>query len=341
MKYFKGKKILVTGGTGSLGAEIVREIIKYDPEVIRILSRDETKQFELSQEFRTYKNLRFLIGDIRDKDRVKHAVKDIDIIFHTAALKHVYACEYNPFEAMKTNIIGTGHIIEAAVEEGVSSVIFTSTDKATNPCNTMGVSKLFAERLITSSHYYYGAAKTRMWTVRFGNIIGSRGSFIPLLKQQIKNGGPVTVTDPNMTRFFMSKKESLDLLFESQKIAIGGEVFILKMPVICIKDLVEVVIEELAPRYGYDPSSILIENIGIKPGEKMYEELITAEEMERALELDKMYVLTPQINDLKLKEFKYNNSSKVTKAVYSSHEEAPASKKDIKAILEKAGVLNN
>jgi FlaA1/EpsC-like NDP-sugar epimerase len=179
---FKGKKILITGGTGSIGQEIVREILKYEPEVVRILDVDETKQFELQQEYGNLENVRFLLGDIRDKERLSRAIEDIDIVFHTAALKHVLACEYNPFEAVKTNVIGMQNLIEVAMDEEVEKVIFTSSDKAVNPTNVLGASKLLAERLITSANYYKGVRDTIFSSVRFCNVLGSRGSFIPLFK---------------------------------------------------------------------------------------------------------------------------------------------------------------
>jgi len=186
MDLFKNKKILITGGTGSIGQEIVREVLKHEPAVVRILDIDETKQFELQQEYEDYENIRFLLGDIRDKERLYRAIEDIDIVFHTAALKHVQACEYNPFEAVKTNVIGTQNLIDVAIDEEVEKVIFTSSDKAVNPTNVMGATKLLAERLITSANYYKGARKTVFSSVRFGNVLGSRGSVIPLFKNQIE-----------------------------------------------------------------------------------------------------------------------------------------------------------
>ncbi|MBU0650483.1 polysaccharide biosynthesis protein, partial [bacterium] len=217
--------------------------------------------------------------------------------------------------------------------------VFTSTDKATNQCNVMGVSKLFAERLITSGHYYAGSHDTLMCTVRFGNVLGSRGSFVPLLKEQIKSGGPVTVTEPEMTRFFMSRNEAINLMFKSLEHIIGGEVFILKMPVIKIQDLIDVMINEIAPKNGFNPKDIKIEKIGIKPGEKMYEELITQEEMERALDLGDMFALIPQVKSLWNQKFDYKGAKKVTKEIYSSKEEKPLTHDDIFKFLKEAGEL--
>jgi len=226
MNTFKNKKILVTGGTGSIGQEIMREILRYEPEVVRILDVDETKQFELEQEYGNRENVRFLLGDIRDKERLYRAIEDIDIVFHTAALKHVLACEYNPFEGVKTNVIGIQNLISVCIDEEVEKVIFTSSDKAVNPTNVMGATKLLAERLMTSANYYKGTRRTIFSSVRFGNVLGSRGSVIPLFKKQIEAGGPVTLTNKEMTRFIMPMRDAINLLFKATELAQGGEIFI-------------------------------------------------------------------------------------------------------------------
>lgn len=291
---FKNKNILVTGGTGSIGSEIVRLILQYSPKVVRIFSRDESKQFELEQEIGHYENVRFLIGDVRDKDRLVRAFEGIDIVFHAAAMKHVPACEYNPFEAVKTNVVGTQNVIDAALENNVEKVIAISTDKAASPISTMGATKLLAERLIIDANCYKGHRKSVFSCVRFGNVIGSRGSVIPLFEKQIRKGGPLTVTDPEMTRFMMSIPQAVDLVFKATKISQGGEIFIFKMPVIKLGDLIKVMIEQLAPKYGYKPEEIQINNIGIRNGEKMYEHLMTVEEAQYAYETEDMFIIIPQ-----------------------------------------------
>ena len=288
---FKDKKILVTGGTGSIGSEIVRRVLQYDPKVVRILSRDESKQFDLEQEIGDLENVRFLIGDVRDCDRLKRAFEDIDIVFHTAAMKHVPACEYNPFEAIKTNVVGTQNVIDAALENGVEKVIGISTDKAASPINTMGATKLLAEKLIIDANFYKGHRKTMFSCVRFGNVMGSRGSVIPLFEKQIKNGGPVTVTDPEMTRFMMTIPQAVDLVFKATQNAQGGEIFIFKMPVVKLGDMANVMIEYLAPIYGYKPEAIQIDIIGIRNGEKVYEHLMNEEEARYAYETEDMFVV--------------------------------------------------
>ena len=282
---------MVTGGTGSIGSEIVRRVLQYNPKVVRILSRDESKQFELEQEIGHLENVRFLIGDVREKDRLDRAFEDIDIVFHAAAMKHVPACEYNPFEAVKTNVVGTQNVINAALDNSVEKVIAISTDKAASPINTMGATKLLAEKLIIDANFYKGHRKTVFSCVRFGNVMGSRGSVIPLFEKQIKNGGPVTVTDPEMTRFMMTISQAVDLVFKATKKAQGGEIFIFKMPVVKLGDLANVMIEHLAPRYGHKPEAIQIDTIGIRNGEKMYEHLMNEEEARYAYETKDMFVV--------------------------------------------------
>ncbi len=340
-KIFKNKKILVTGGVGSLGRELVRKILQYNPQVIRIYDVDETEQFEFKQELKEYEDtVRFLLGDVRDKERLKRATEDIDIIFHTAALKHVGACEYNPFEAVKTNVLGMQNVIDVAIDNNVSKTIFTSSDKAVNPSNTMGATKLLAEKLMTSANYYKGAHDCIFSSVRFGNVMGSRGSVIPLFKQQIKSGGSVSITDSTMTRFMMSMSQAVDLVFRSTEIAQGGEVFIFKMPVVNISDLAEVLIEELAPRYGYVRDDIKIEIIGTKPGEKMYEELMTEDEAARSLEREDMYIIIPEIKEDRSNfiDSAYNATPIRTKD-YVSNDVVPITRDQIKAILLNDGII--
>lgn len=336
---FLKKRVLVTGGTGTLGREIVKAILRFNPEVIRVLSRDEIKQAELQQELSRFKNIRYLLGDIRDERRLEQALEGIDMVYHTAALKHVLACEYNPFEALKTNILGTQNLIEAAIKTGVNKVILTSTDKATNPCNTMGVSKLMAERLFTAANYYKGRHTTIFSTVRLGNVLGSRGSVIPTVVGQIKNGGPVTITDSKATRFVMTVDEALRLIFKASEMALGGEVFILKMKVVRIEDLLREMIEGLAPLFGYSPEHIKLKEIGLQPGEKLYEELLTPEEDLRALELKDIFILLPPPNPYWDKRYHYPGARKVTKAIYISRDERPLSSGEIKYLLRKAGVI--
>lgn len=295
--YFRGKKILISGGTGTVGREITRKLLSFDPYVIRIYSRDESKQFNMQEEFGN-KNIRYFIGDVRDVRRLEMAMEDVDIVFHLAALKHVMACEYNPFEAVNTNVYGSQNVINAALNLDVEKVIFTSTDKVVNPSSTMGATKLLAEKLFTSANYYKGKRRVIFASVRFGNILGSRGSVVPLFKNQMLNSGSVTITDRKMTRFIMSLSEAVEFIFKATLLARGGEVFVRKMPIIRIIDLVKVIQERLAHNNN-------IKEIGIKPGEKLYEELMTKEEERRALERDDMYIILPAVRELRDIKYSY------------------------------------
>jgi len=296
--YFRDKKVLVTGGSGSIGSEIVRQVLKAEPAVVRVFSNDEDAQFKLSQEFGRKGKVRLLFGDIRDRERVKAALENIDIVFHAAALKHVPACEFNPFEAVKTNVIGTQNVIQEALEQEVEKVITISTDKAVNPINVMGATKLLAERLTISANNYRGGRKTVFSCVRFGNVLASRGSVVPIFLEQIKRGGPVTMTDPGMTRFIMNIHQSVGLILKAAFLAEGEEIFILKMPSLKIGDLAEVMIEKYAPVFGHKPEDIKVQTIGLRPGEKYYEELMTAMEASNAKEKDGMFVIYPELLDV-------------------------------------------
>jgi len=339
--FLNNKNILITGGTGSLGRELVREFLKHNPKVVRIFDVDETEQFEFHHELKEHEGtVRFLLGDVRDRERLIHATEDIDIIFHTAALKHVMACEYNPFEAVKTNILGIQNVIDAAIANNVEKIIFTSSDKAVNPSNTMGATKLLAERLMTAANYYKGTRKCIFSSVRFGNVMGSRGSVIPLFIQQIKSGGPVTITDNGMTRFMMSMSQALELVFRSAEMAMGGEVFIFKMSTVNITDLAEVLIEELAPQDGHKVEDIEIEIIGTIPGEKMYEELMTEDEATRSLEREDMFIIPPLIVDgISKYDGSAYDATPIRSRDYVSRDVVPLTKTEIRAILKKDGIL--
>ncbi|QSQ10402.1 UDP-N-acetylglucosamine 4,6-dehydratase (inverting) [Koleobacter methoxysyntrophicus] len=336
MDFFKGKKILVIGGTGSLGRVIIRKLIKFNPEVIRVFSRDEAKQYEMQWELSNYSNIRFLLGDVRDYKRLLRAMEDIDIVFNTAALKHVPACEYNPFEAVKTNVLGTQNVIEAALNCEVEKVIYTSTDKAISPTNTMGATKLLAERLISAADYYKGNKKTVFTAVRFGNVIGSRGSVIPLFERQIREKKEVTITNGEMTRFMMTISQAVDLTLEAAKRAQGGEIFVLKMPVIKLNDLVEVVIEEFSKKYKYTANEVSRRIIGLRPGEKLYEELMTEEEAKYALELDNMFIIPPLFTK---KCYNYEGVKPFKNTVYSSQNQKPLNKEEIKNLLKQEEII--
>jgi len=300
-----GKVALVTGGTGTVGSGIVRRLLETGVDGIRIFSRDEHKQYELRHELHDESRLRFLIGDTRDLRRLRRAVAGVNVIFHAAAMKHVLSCEYNPFEAVRTNIVGTQNVIDAALDAGVERVLFASSDKAVNPTSTMGTSKLMAEKLMSAADVFRGDHPTIFTTVRFGNVIGSRGSVVPLFLRQIAAGGPMTITDRRMTRFIMSLEHAVDLMFTALGLARGGEVFVLKMPVLRIEDLASLLRDHVAALHGWGADEIAIEEIGQHVGEKVAEELLTEEERARALETDEMFIIPPQLSALHPERVRY------------------------------------
>lgn len=277
---FDDKKILVTGGTGSIGSAIVRALDQYHPTVIRIFSNDENEMFNLKNELGNT-NKRYIIGDIRDKECISRAMENIDITYHCAALKHVPSCEYSAWETVKTNVIGTQNLIEAAFHNDVKQVINISTDKCVNSENIMGASKFLGERLIRTANEGKGNKNTIFATVRFGNVISSRGSVIPLFKEQMKKGLPVTITNPDMTRYMMRIEDAVSLIFKATFIMKGGETIILKMPLVRLGDLVDVLVPENVER----------KYIGLRPGEKMHESLMTEIEERVALEMDDMIII--------------------------------------------------
>jgi FlaA1/EpsC-like NDP-sugar epimerase len=307
-----------------------------NPDIIRIFDNNETGLFDFEQELGSEK-VRILLGDVRDNERLVMAMDGIDIVFHTSALKHVPLCEFNPFDAVKTNVIGTQNVLEAALKQQVEKVINVSTDKAVNPTNVMGATKLLAERLTISANHYKGGKRTVFSSVRFGNVLNSRGSVIPLFKKQIKNGGPVTITDKGMTRFFMDIPAAVNLILEAGRLTRGREVFILKMPAIKISDLADVMIDDLAGAYGHNPKDIKTQVIGARSGEKLFEELMTESEAVRALESDEMYIILPETLPYE-EPLSYPITDafrKTTVTNFSSNNTNIISKKEISALIKK------
>jgi len=343
MSFLKNKRILVTGACGTVGSELVRQLLEEDfqPEEVIALDNNESELFFLEQQFLKFKNANFFLADIRDRDKLCGKMKNVDVVFHAAAYKHVILCERSPFEAVQTNINGVQNVIYAACENNVEKVIFTSTDKAVNPTSVMGTSKLMGERLMTAANSNFQGEGPVFASTRFGNVLGSRGSVIPIFREQIKKGGPVTLTDPEMTRFIMSIEEAVRLVIDSAELARGGEVFITKMPVIRIKDLAQVMIEELAPRYGFSPNDIEIKIIGTKPGEKLYEELMSPEETRRALELKRYFAVLPAFRGI-YRNITYDypgiESRKVSNP-YNSSNEKPLTPKELREFLIKNMLL--
>jgi UDP-N-acetylglucosamine 4,6-dehydratase len=274
--------VLVTGGTGSFGNKFVEIMLeRYHPKRLVIFSRDELKQSEMMARFNHHKDLRFFVGDVRDKDRLERAMHGVDVVFHAAALKQIPSCEYNPFEAIQTNVIGTKNVIDAAIDQSVNRVVFVSTDKAVNPINLYGATKLCAEKVAVQANAYGHPRGTVCTVVRYGNVIGSRGSVIPLFRAQ-RETGKVTVTDPSMTRFWIRLEQGVEFAIRCAGIAQGGEIFVPKIPSMRMMDLVETI----AP-------ACEVEFIGIRQGEKLHEILISEDESRQALEYDDMFVLEP------------------------------------------------
>jgi FlaA1/EpsC-like NDP-sugar epimerase len=339
-KFYKDKKILVTGAAGTVGKEIVRQVHSFKPAELRLMDNNETEMFFLMEVYGKG-NVFCFLGDVRDRDKLEKLSKDIDIVIHCAAFKHVYLSEYNPFDVVQTNIIGVENMIRAATACNVKQVLFTSSDKAVNPTNVMGTSKLMGERLITAANAVRQDNKTILSSTRFGNVLGSRGSVVPLFMKQIKKGGPITITDKRMTRFVMTIEEAASLVLKSVIISRGGEVFVTKMPVVTIPDLAEVMIDLLAPRYGYKLSDIKTVEIGAKPGEKLYEELMSDQEVSRSLELKDMFVVTPAFKSL-FQSIKYKYPGTISTKIersYISENEPRLSKEEIKKYLVKNRVL--
>lgn len=282
---FNNKVILITGGTGSFGQKFTEILLKkHSAQAIRIFSRDELKQYEMEKKFNNDNHLRFFIGDVRDKDRLERAMDGVDIVVHAAALKQVPLCEYNPFEAIKTNILGGQNVIEAAIDHNVEKVIAISTDKAVNPVNLYGATKMCMEKLFVAANSYVGKKRqTRMSCVRYGNVIGSRGSVAPLFKKQ-KETGTLTITDKRMTRFWITLDEGGEFVIKCIDRMCGGEVFVPKIPSMKILDLAYTIMPE---------SKITF--IGIRPGEKIHECLLTEDEARRSLEFRDFFIIKPEL----------------------------------------------
>lgn len=332
MGYYTGKNILVIGGTGTIGKGLIKEIAKQNPKVIRVFSRDEYKQFVMQNEMGHIANFRFLIGDVRDYERVERAMNEINVVFNLAAMKHVPACEYNPSEAIKTNVTGMENVIRAAEYHNVETVTFTSSDKAINPTNSYGATKLLAEKLVQAANYSKGKVRTKFVVVRFGNVMGSRGSVIPLFKRQIEELGKITVTDMSMTRFMMSLNEAVKLIMTAAENSYGGEVFVLKMPIMKLGDLAEVAVEETGNKFNISIENIKIETIGLRAGERKFEELMTLEESEFAYDLGDMYVVL-QSEVARWLKGKYEKYKKAEIKSYNSSDGYIITKEQVRKLL--------
>ena len=280
---FDGKKVLITGGTGSLGTALTKKLLETNVNTIRIFSRDEWKQVQMQSEIKD-ERLRYFIGDVRDKERLSRALEDVDIVIHAAALKQMPVAEYNPFEAVKTNIVGTQNLIEACLDNDIESALAIGTDKAVSPVNTYGATKLLMERLFVSANFYKGNHRTKFLCVRYGNVLGSRGSIVPIFVNQIKSGKKVTITDPSMTRFTITMGEALGLILRALKNGKGGEVFVPKLNAYRVGDIKDAILDLLN-------SSKETEIISIRVGEKIHESLISNDELRNTFEINEDYII--------------------------------------------------
>ena len=332
---FEGKKILITGGTGSLGQALTRHLLQKNVDTIRIFSRNESKQIEMESSFND-KRLRFLLGDVRDMERLNRAFEDVDIVFHAAALKHVPVIEYNPFESIKTNVIGSQNVINACLENDVSKAICIGTDKAVSPLNTYGATKLLMEKLFVSASNYLNEErhKTKFIALRYGNVLGSSGSVIPKFIEQIKNKQKITITDPNMTRFSITMDDALNFIVRATELSKGSEIFLPKLRAYTISD-VKAALFELLDHTGE-------EVIGIRPGEKIDEVLISADEIRNGWEYENMYMIT---NNSKLSVDDQQVLYPGIKAIqnmetYSSKTAEKIPREELKNIIKKTNLIS-
>jgi FlaA1/EpsC-like NDP-sugar epimerase len=341
--YLRGKRVMVTGACGTVGRNLVNQLVgSFDVGSLAGLDNNESELMFLEEHHRGRRDVRFFLCDIRDQASLLRETRKIDIIFHAAAYKHVYICERSPLEAIQTNVLGVQNVIQAATENNIERLVFASSDKAVNPTNVMGTSKLMGERLITAAALHPDHSGASFLSTRFGNVLGSRGSVIPIFRDQIRRGGPLTLSDPKMTRFIMSLDQATKLVIESIAVAQPGDVLITKMPAIRISDLAEVMVRELAPRCGRDPKEIEIQISGQRPGEKLYEELMNEEETRRSWELEQYYVVHPALARQNRDVPSYEGSRPVAvDRPYNTSNIEPLSQKELAEFLHSNGLLDD
>ena len=323
---FKNKILLITGGTGSFGNAVLRRFLNTDVKEIRIFSRDELKQDDMRKKYNNNK-LKFYLGDVRDVNSIKDAVRGVDFIFHAAALKQVPSCEFYPMQAVQTNIIGTENILNCAIEEGVKKVIVLSTDKAVYPINAMGISKAMMEKVAVAKSRNLNDNETVICCTRYGNVMASRGSVIPLFINQIKQGKDITITDPNMTRFMMSLDDAVDLVMFAFKNAQNGDIFVQKAPAVTI----EVLAKTLVNIFNKPNHNIKV--IGTRHGEKLYETLLTREEMLHAIDMDNYYKIPSDTRDLNYNQY-FEDGKVITEVIdYHSHNTHQLNENEMKDMI--------
>ncbi|MGB0712493.1 MAG: SDR family NAD(P)-dependent oxidoreductase [Gammaproteobacteria bacterium] len=325
LEFFAGKRVVVTGATGSVGKALVAALLQTGIKRLIGFDHNETGVFFLNQTHRDDDRFEGMIGDVRDLGRLKEVFTNVDVVFHGAALKHVGICEESPFDAVQTNIHGVQNLIKAAASCGISHVLFMSSDKAVNPTNVMGTTKLMGERLMTAADTLHeGENGPLFFSTRFGNVLGSRGSVVEVFQKQIARGQPITLTDERMTRFVMSPAQAVSLVLESVLLARGGEVFVTKMPVVGIPVLAQAMVNELAPRHERKPEDIEVTTVGARAGEKLFEELLNEEEVRRTVELENHFVVLPALQPARRERLDYPGlvSSEIDNAYRSDQEQA-------------------
>ena len=331
---FENKNILIFGGTGYLGKAIIVELLKYNPKKVVVFSRDEVKHFNLSKLFANNPKIQSIVGDIRDSERVEEATREIDIIFHAAALKRIDILETNPQESIKTNIIGSINIFNAAIQNNVQKVVFISSDKACSPVNTYGACKFISEKIFTN--YDKNIIQTQFIVARYGNVLESTGSVIPIFKDRIQRGLTLTLTDSRMTRFIISKEQAVQLIFDALRYGLGGEIFSCKLPAMKITDLIEIF------NNIYD-QKVDIELIGLRPGEKLHEQLVNETEISRTYFYNNYFVILPTVPAPTYSNPIYishgQKASEILRKEYSSDQEI-ISQKELFAILNNLALLS-
>lgn len=338
--FWRGRSVLVTGVCGTVGQEVLRQLLEAGAAHVVGVDNHESGLFFLRQSYEQSAPVDLRLADICDRESLTSAMRNVDTVLHTAAYKHVDLCERSPRAAINTNILGSQNVIDVAAAHGIERVLFTSSDKAVNPTSVMGTSKLMCERLFTAASDRAGANGTVFASVRFGNVLGSSGSVIPLFTQQIAAGGPVTLTDGDMTRFIMTLSEAVSHVMDSCDLAHGGEVFVTKMPVVRIDDLAQVMIQVLAPRFGHDPAKVAIREIGMRPGEKLYEELMSDEEVRRTTEAESFFIIQPALRRPDAPARDYPDIVAQGGRPYRSADETPLSRDGLETYLRDNELLS-
>jgi len=326
---FNDKTLLITGGTGSFGGAVLERFLSTDISEIRIFSRDEKKQDDMRQHYLSNK-LKFFIGDVRDSRSILNATKGVDFVFHAAALKQVPSCEFHPIEAVRTNILGTENLLDAAIINGVKKVVCLSTDKAVYPVNAMGMSKAMMEKVMVAKSRYTSEKDTLICGTRYGNVVGSRGSVVPLFFDQVKNGNPITITDPNMTRFMMTLDDAVELVLYAFEHARNGDIFVQKAPAATVRNIADAILEIAnVPEHE-------INVIGTRHGEKLYETLLSREEVVLSEDMGRYFRIPPDLRDLNYNKFTDTGRKKISVATdYNSHNTDRMTHKDLIALLKK------